>query len=639
MRYGTLIFSYIFACSSILITLPALSATTDVDAKQIWQLLDYVAVDYEGAVQQGSIVSESEFKEMMDFSDSALSQAKQLPETSSSHELIQKIVNLQSLVEAKAEPQQVSALAREANEILLRSYPILATPKTAPNFSNGKAIYAQTCASCHGQQGGGNGPLAASLDPSPIAFNDHDRASARSLMALYLVISQGVQGTSMKSFSHLSENERWDLALFVGQMAYSNEMRKHGEQLWNSNHKAIKTQITSLAALASASELSLESYLQNKEDARDLNAYLRAHPEVIEAGKPKGIALAQLRLKESLKALQDGQKQKATELALSSYLDGFEPVESILAVKNKALLNDVESEMLRFRAAIKNADTSQAENISAKLDSLFVQANDTLTVSNTDPMTTFLGAFTILVREGVEALLIVVGMVAFLKKVGRADTLKYVHYGWSGALLAGLLTWAIATYIVGISGASREVTEGLGSIFAALVLLFVGLWMHQKGNADSWQEYLRNKLSAATSNRSSWTLFTIAFIAVYREVFETVLFYSTLAAEGNANALIAGFILALVVLWIIALIMLKTSVRMPIGKFFRYTTILVAFLSVIMIGKGVGALQEAGWISITTIDITKIEMLGIFPTIESIVSQVMVAIILLLGLRLARRRT
>src|SRR5690606_3807976 len=147
----------------------------------------------------------------------------------------------------------------------------------------------------------------------------------------------------------------------------------------------------------------------------------------------------------------------------------------------------------------------------------------------------------------------------FLKKAERHDALRHVHVGWISALGAGVLTWVVATYVVEISGASREVTEGLGALLAAVVLLGVGLWMHQKSSAGRWQDYLKQKLSAALTPRSAWALFGLSFSAVYREVFETVLFYSALAADGNGAGLLGGFLVAVVLLTDIAWVLLRAS--------------------------------------------------------------------------------
>lgn len=126
-------------------------------------------------------------------------------------------------------------------------------------------------------------------------------------------------------------------------------------------------------------------------------------------------------------------------------------------------------------------------------------------------------------------------------------------------------------------------------------------------------------------------MFALSFVAVYREVFETVLFYSALAADGNTSALGAGFVVALLLLVIIAWALLKTSARMPLGKFFSLTSVLVAVLAVVLIGKGASALQEAGWISVTTIALPRVEWAGIYPTAETALSQLIVALVALSG--------
>ncbi|TXF98012.1 hypothetical protein FVD38_17950 [Massilia arenae] len=135
------------------------------------------------------------------------------------------------------------------------------------------------------------------------------------------------------------------------------------------------------------------------------------------------------------------------------------------------------------------------------------------------------------------------------------------------ALLAGALTWAAATHAVAISGASRQVVEGCVSLMGAAILVGVGLWMHQKSTAGQWQLYLEDKLAVALDRRSAWGLFALAFVAVYREVFETALFYSALAVDGSSGALASGFIAAVSLLAVIAWVLLRTSARSPLAEF------------------------------------------------------------------------
>lgn len=602
----------------------------DEGPRQLWQLLDYVAVDYGGAVDKGVVVSDSEYAEMRDFTTNAVTQARGLRAHASKDAVISAAIKLQEAVASKADGAEVARLAHQAEALLVAAYPIPVAPKALPDLKKGATLFQAQCAACHGATGGGDGPLAAKLEPPPIAFTDRERARSRSLMALYQVVSQGVSGTSMPSFASLPDEDRWALAFFAGTLSHDEQMRSRGEQLWERNATARKA-FADLAAVTTVTEVAAAERL-GADAARDLTAYLRSHPEVASAAANAGaLALSRMRLQESLAALRQGDKSGATRLALSAYLDGFEPLEPSLGARNKSLLTDVENGMLAYRSSITNGTLAQTEAAAQKLDYLFAEVEKELGGEAAEPLTTFLGSLTILLREGLEALLIVVGMVAFLKKADRPDVLRYVHGGWIAALAAGGLTWAVANYFVNISGASREVTEGLSSLFAALVLLSVGLWMHQKSAAGRWQAYLKDKLSAAMSKRSAWALFGLSFIAVYREVFETVLFYSALSADGNGNALLGGLGLGIALLAVLAWVMLRTSARMPIGKFFSISSILVAVLAVVLAGKGVAGLQEAGWLGASPILAPRIELLGMYPSAETVVAQVIVLLIALSG--------
>lgn len=606
------------------------------DARQLWQLLDYVAVDYSGAVQGGEVISEGEYSEMLEFTQTAAARLQALPPTESKDEIAALVQNLGQAVRDKADAAQVAKIAHQANALLLKAYPMPVAPDHVPDLQVGARLYATHCASCHGVGGDADGIAAAGLDPAPIAFTDADRAASRSVLALYQVISQGVEGTSMASFAALSDDERWALAFFAGGMAYDDAMRERGRDIWNNDPKA-KALYQDLAAVATTSQAEAARTL-DADAARDLTAFLRAEPAVVAAAEQSGVSLARQRLAESLAALRAGEHAAASSLALSAYLDGFELIEPMLRARNAGLLTEVEDAMLAYRSAVGSRDVAAAEQVAGRLDGLFARVDGEMGQSQAAPLTTFLGALTILLREGLEALLIVIGIIAFLKKAERPGALKAVHAGWVLALVAGALTWVAATYLVTISGASRELTEGLGSLLAAVVLLGVGLWMHQKSAAGRWQEYLHRKVSGAMSRRSAWGLFALAFIAVYREVFETVLFYSALATDGNGGALLAGFAAAVALLAIVAWILLRTSARMPIGKFFSLTSILVALLAIVLAGKGVSALQEAGWIDVLPVAAPRIEILGVYPTLQTLAAQAIVLAIIVVCFALQRRK-
>jgi high-affinity iron transporter len=204
--------------------------------------------------------------------------------------------------------------------------------------------------------------------------------------------------------------------------------------------------------------------------------------------------------------------------------------------------------------------------------------------------------------------------------------------------VAGAATWVVATYVIGISGASRELTEGIGSLVAAAVLVSVGIWMHGKSQAEEWRRYIQERMGRALSRGSAWFMFGLAFIVVYREVFETILFYAALWTSDNGGTILAGALTALVLLAGIAWVMLRYSRKLPITKFFAYSAILIAVLAVVLAGKGVGALQEAGIVPLTLLSgVPRIDMLGIVPTAQAIGAQLLTLAIVLYGFRSARR--
>src|SRR6185312_4411779 len=133
-----------------------------------------------------------------------------------------------------------------------------------------------------------------------------------------------------------------------------------------------------------------------------------------------------------------------------------------------ALRTRLETAMGAYRTALSHrAPAESVASQAARIDALLTEARAVTSAANTDPLATFIGAFTILVREGLEALLVVVALLAFLRKAERSEALRYVHAGWILALLAGAITWAVARYAIAISGANRELTEGLSSLLAA----------------------------------------------------------------------------------------------------------------------------------------------------------------------------
>lgn len=614
---------------------PAFANTPPVETA--WRLLDYVAVDYGGAIEGGRVKNASEYAEMTEFAASVTMRLRALQPKPEQQALVERAASLQAVIARKGPAEQVATLAHGIAADLLRAYPVPLAPGKAPDLASGYTLFRQTCAACHGMTGDGHGPDAAKLSTPPIAFTEAERARQRSVFALYQVVTQGIDGTAMQSFADLPSEQRWAVAFRAGSFAFTEDQARDGERLWKSD-PGLRQRIPDLKTLVALTPASLAASIgQARADA--VVAYLRRHPEQVMPQAPGSLAVARAKLAQSHAAARRGDMRSAKELALSAYLDGFEPVEPTLTARDATLMNRIEGAMGQYRAAVDRGAPPDdlAERVSV-LSALFDDAEAALAPEATTQASTFLGAFTILLREGLEALLIVVAMIAFLRKAERGEALPYVHSGWIGALLAGALTWAIATYAIGITGASRELTEGFGSLFAAVVLLSVGIWMHGKAQADQWQRYIREKISRAMGGGSGWFLFGLAFVVVYREVFETILFYAALWSQGNGPVLLAGAGAAVLLLALIAWAMLRYSRTLPIGRFFRYSSWLMAGLTVVLAGKGVAALQEAGIIDIAPLaDVPRLSILGLFPTWQSVLTQLLIAVALALGFAWNRR--
>ncbi len=603
-----------------------------------WRLLDYIAVDYREAVAGGEVVNQLEYDEMLEFSATAAAAIADLPDTPQAGQLRRDAGALQQAIGDRAEPDDVATRARGLAALLVQAHPIPLMPASAPQYARGKVLYAQLCANCHGATGAGDGPAGAGLDPPPIDFTDRARADERSVFALYQVIEQGLEGTSMASYRGLPGEDLWALATYSGAIAYPETLAAQGRALLERD-PALRAKLD-FERYVSATPADLARELGSADEAAAVVAWLRRNPEAAQAQDlESALALSRGRLREAMQAYRSGDAARARDLALSAYLDGFEPVEPLLAARDKPLMVRIETAMAQLRsdlAADAGADGLQVQ-VDA-LDGLFAEAEQVLGQESTSSVTSFVAAFTILLREGLEALLIVIAMIALLRKAERSEMLPWVHGGWLAALAAGVVTWGLATWVINISGASRELSEGFGSLLAAVVLVWVGVWMHGKSQADAWQRYVRDRLGRALGKSSGVFLLGLVFVVVYREVFETILFFAAIWEQGAQGSVIAGGVTAALALAAIGWAMMRYSRTLPIGRFFRYSSILIAVLAVVLTGKAVAALQEAGYLSLNWLQgWPRMELLGLYPTLQGVAAQGLVVLVLVAGFALSGR--
>ena len=310
---------------------PMAHAQEATSSQTAWRLLDYLSVDYAGAVKDGKVISPSEYAEMNEFAGQVRERIAGLPATKAQPDLLAKAESLQATIAAKQEPAVVSAKAHALANDLLAAYPTPLAPQRAPDLARGAALYAENCAACHGETGKADGPNAAGLDPPPIAFANAERARQRSVFGLYQVIQQGLDGTAMASYANLPSDDRWDLAFYVGRFAFSDAEAAAGEKLWNED-AAVRARFPDLQTLTQTTPAALATAV-GETKAHALTAYLRRHPEVVTRTGGGSLDVARQKLADSLKAYEAGDRKAAADLALAAYLDGFEPVEPTLGAR------------------------------------------------------------------------------------------------------------------------------------------------------------------------------------------------------------------------------------------------------------------------------------------------------------------
>jgi len=237
----------------------------------------------------------------------------------------------------------------------------------------------------------------------------------------------------------------------------------------------------------------------------------------------------------------------------------------------------------------------------------------------------FFYAAGILFREGLEALLVVIALVAGTREAGHGNRAKDIYAGALIAVVASIaLAWGVNHLI---SDDASDTLEGIFQVLAAATLFYVSSWLTSKSQADSWNSFIKGQVKVAEESAvPGLALALTAFLAVIREGAETIVFFQALTVGATEavekHAVMAGIAAATVALSITFIILNRAAHRIPFGKFFFATTILLYGLAVVFIGQGIASFQESEWISATFVEhVPTIPMLGLYPTVQSIAAQ------------------
>ena len=278
----------------------------------------------------------------------------------------------------------------------------------------------------------------------------------------------------------------------------------------------------------------------------------------------------------------------------------------------KTLVNDLKSMLVEDAATLDGGAADQVNGWTSFLTSAFGQA------------------FVVLLREGLEAILVVAAIIAYLVKAGHKDKIRHIYWGIAAGLVASGLVALLFTLLFNGNGPQQEILEGVVALVAMLMLLYTSNWMLSKSSVESWNHYIQSRTVAAISKGSVISLALLSFLAVFREGAETVMFYQAIfaMAPGGRREIWTGFAAAAVVLVIVFVLIRFTSVKIPIRPFFIITSLLMAVMVVIFAGGGVHALIEGDLVPATYLPgVPTSDWIGLYPYTQTIGAQILAALV------------
>ena len=469
------------------------------------------------------------------------------------------------------------------------------TLATAPQqLAEGQGTFLAQCAGCHGATGRGEGPYA-SLLPKPVGdLTAMDQLAGRNDAELFHLVSDGIDGTAMPGFGRtLDEQDRWAVVAFVRGLSLGGVGRPSGG------------------------------------GGRPANGEGGIEPRLAETKRLVDEAVAAYRRGDAA----------AGGLATDAYMH-FEPLETQIGATDPAAVRRVEERFLGLRTALQQPGhevevNDRAAALHGEIDAI------TTSTGEAGAWARLVQSATIILREGFEAVLIIGALLAWVMRLGQAHMRRPVYVGSVLGLAASVATAIVLTTVPGLGPGTSEVVEGLAMLVAAGVLFWVSYWIVSKAEAERWQRYIRSKVQAAVASGSGSALALTAFVAIYREGFETVLFYRALLASAPpGDAMVGtGFVVGTMLLGFVYLLVKGVGLRLPTTQLFLVTGGLLYLMAFIFAGTGVHALQAAGVVALTVVPwAPHVGFLGIFPTVESLLVQGVLVGLLLYALLVTLRR-
>jgi high-affinity iron transporter len=608
-------------------------------ARRVGTACAVAAQEYGLGVVGGQVARPAELREAQQLLGEARRLADQLPVALRADAAAQ-IDTLLALAERLADPADLTRGADALRGTLAAGTAMSLDPlPTSPiSLARGRAVYVSKCAACHGSGGAGDGPAGAGLEPRPAAFTDRVGLASTSPLDYFRRITIGVAGTAMAGYEgELSPDDRWAVALYVAGLRHTDDERAAGRRWVTARCAACLPELSDPTASLALTDDSLAALLTAL-------AGVPAPEPAVAFGRTAGaremlgadMALAARRAVQRADGLvgdagdlaMAGDVEEAGAKALEAYLE-FERIEAAVGARHGSAVAGVERAfgILRGTLASRDAGAITAAQRGARL-----ALEDAAAVLERDDgwVVLFGQSLLIILREGLEAILIVGALGALLAKAGARDRVRDLFVGAGLAVIASLVTALAFVTVVRVSPAQQEAVEGVTLLLAAVVLFSVASWMVSKIEAGKWKAFIETRLQAALSSRRRLALTGVAFLAVYREGVETVLFYGALLGTAQrtaeSGAVIVGLLGGTVVLATVYAAMSRWGMRIPIRPFFAVTGLLLTVMALSFAGQGVAVLQAVGWVPATPVRLPTLPALGVFPTVQTVAAQ------LLLGL-------
>lgn len=607
------------------------------------RLADMVAIaldEYALGVVDGRVVNQAEFEEAELFLREARALADELPPELAGS-VLQALGELEAGVAARRPVGELrSLLSRWLEELAgavgVRLDPI---PRAVPSLKLAARSYARKCRGCHGTEGDGRGQLALGLKPPPADFTDR-ALSSTSPLDFFRKISTGVAGTEMRGFADaLSEEERWALAVYASNFRFSDAERERGEKLLRERCRDCLLVLSDFSRTAVLSDDSLAAWLKGQlgdlPDSllRAAVAYGRTAAAREYLGSDARVAARRVLdatragVAEALERVWGGDLASGRRGVLDAYLI-FEGIEAGVRAREPAAAARVERSFgeLRNALASERLDSTAVRQAAAEVEAALLEVEQLFSRGDSTALL-FGQSLVIILREGLEAILIIGALVAFLARAGAVERKREIGYGALAAVAASLATAAAYATWFSRATASREVVEGVTMLIAAVVLFWVSYWLVSKIELRKWQAFVAARMGQALTSRRVFALAAVAFLAVYREGFETVLFYAALFASSEAGrsgtvAIFGGIAIGLSLLGAVYLAIQRYGARIPLKPFFATTSALLYLMAFSFVGQGIAELQEAGYLPATPLDwVPAVPLLGIFPTVQTVALQ------------------